>query len=166
MPVFSKLSTFFRFCNQNPENVSFFHMYVTLPAHVILVDHITLIILCVQWKPCSPSLCNFLQVPGLWNSERYFFLTCQLNVLYYLDKIRNLSIKYHSRLWLNVTELTREYETAKHHDYEPEISCSITCSLLVDDVSVRCWMYTGLSKKMDGIWNRYNLKKYWTDLHV
>ena len=25
---------------------------------------------------------------------------------------------------------------------------------------------TGLSKKMDGIWNRYNLKKYWTDLHV
>ena len=25
---------------------------------------------------------------------------------------------------------------------------------------------TGLSKKMDGIRNRYNLKKYWTDLHV
>ena len=21
-----------------------------------------------------------------------------------------------------------------------------------------CWGYTGLSKKMDGIWNRYNLK--------
>ena len=26
--------------------------------------------------------------------------------------------------------------------------------------------YTGSSKKMDGIWNRYNVKKHWTDLHV
>ena len=25
---------------------------------------------------------------------------------------------------------------------------------------------TGSSKKMDGIWNRYNLKNHWTDLHV
>ena len=44
MYVFSKLSQSFRFYNQNPVNISFLHMRAKLPVHVILLDHITLII--------------------------------------------------------------------------------------------------------------------------
>jgi len=39
----------------------FFSLRATRPAHLILLDLITWIILGEQYKPCSSSVCSFLQ---------------------------------------------------------------------------------------------------------
>ena len=59
-PGSSTLSLYFRFSHHNPVCTSFLPLRATCPAHLILLNFITKIILGEEYRSLSSSLCSFL----------------------------------------------------------------------------------------------------------